>query len=655
MNKEYLTTYNIVFSNATNALNILHEKFLKDNIALFKNKDRKLLELPKYNITSTVSKHLLDIWNYLYYSRENSLSTYNTVDLSYFARSRLDKLKDSGYFDGMTDAEYNREVKRILRLNDFYDGAISKEEFIANTKKSKQNYQKELSNWWTSNKSSEFKNYLQKRYDVIGYNYNQEYHKKLSESISNYLNSNITKTDFNEKKLLNALSLNNFQNLNQKEIEEYFRTPNKTITNVKSKIKANQIPKEYLANVKRRYGLANKDGNIGQDGFETLDSQPLYQNNILNRLDRIVQTEMNASYNIKTLGDALDKGYTSFIWKSDTQKDQCILCRTANGQEIFLNDIINLKQFNTFKNIKTRHTYNSNKNKNGLILPPVHPYCNCVLIPNKKQPPELITNLLNTAKSKLLNMGSSYALSEETKQIAKNNKELKDKKRQDNITKIILGTVGITSIGLLTYMFVKNRDIVTENIKEGYSTLKDLVEENIQQKVDKIIQEKLDNIKTKEEIKEDYDPTTDKDYLELKYNLLNNSASESNDRLNKIANEISQISIDSLRLLDKITTIKETNYTPEEKEDLTLKYKKELKILQDKKELLTNNYKQEIDFNLTKQEELSYLISTTNILDKYKKGKSVELKQVNNIVSFIRQNIQNTRDILSNIYNNLHY
>lgn len=421
-----------------------------------------------------------------------------------------------------------------------------RKELIKNNKKSKFSYENVLATFQVQNlqdllKTARYKSNLEKQTNIeenildtnfgniyLNYrsgkvvrNFTQNYQRQIKDSIKYYIQDrNKVRPEGIKNKYDNSY-------IGEKElVKKLLGNENTKVIEKRDKSKVFQLPftQEWS---KWQYGLID-DIITGNKIYP----EP-YKEDIRQRVDRIIETELSAANNIGRLNQSITENTKVFRWNSRGSVGLCKLCLSLDNQILILNNINEDLVNKDFRKIKTKKVFNINELIKGTYFPPLHPYCNCYLSPIKSEKdltPDMLNtlskdrlqevkNTLNNVNNNNLELGNivksiatsgiisgivyggikeGYINTDYMKYISKENKEKEDFKKG-----LIMEKIGITTgIALLVFLLnkykpsvikaVKNEvDEVLEqkniNSKEIFETLKDMAITNQTNEIKKSI------------------------------------------------------------------------------------------------------------------------------------------------------------------------
>jgi hypothetical protein len=459
-------------------INNAYEQWLKKNIKPLIDKDPKVLERIDIPFTSILKGELTGLWNQGFSYGQESLAKFNeSTDIAEFLADNLSKDEAASRIKTRSGREKRRTIQ--------YEGRTP----IATT---------------------EFGQiYLNERNNVIARSFTNEYTRKIRDSISRYIKSdvNVGLTTNKERTLINRLSFKRFTDLTPAERKELLPLLNQRQL---SEIQKNVNP-DRLKQIKGTYGL--KDA-IASDP-ESYDSA-FYKINPINRIDRIAQTEINAAYNLGRADRFLSRGVSDFIWRM-SGRETCELCTSMDGRLVSLVPDLKSYFFTDFRRVDTKKPA---QRQTTHPYPPVHPFCDCFLEPIRNQkdlerliaagktPEDEIERIRNTLQGGVAQQKqgiikgvvgkaiTSFLTQEallmlnpntyETLSLYYQLQELKKQQEDQERLKLLFVTTSILSIGLMYYFYLKSHPEYVKEIKErvmseilefvpGVKTVEDLI------------------------------------------------------------------------------------------------------------------------------------------------------------------------------------
>ncbi len=325
--------------------------------------------------------------------------------------------------------------------------------------------------------------YLRYRNKTVARNFTDTYTNTIFSSVSEFMNSERKTEDINLLK--SHLGFRSIQELSDEERRAY-----------------DKWIKQSEDKVKKIYGLK-------KDVIEDPKKYDQWKNNLKGRIKRIASTESVAAFNLGRLNIYLERGYTEFIWQTGGEKE-CTLCLSKQGDIVTLKDLgISVASFDNigwtdFNKIYTERDKNSygttpsgrSYDNTTAVVPPIHPFCDCRLIPRE----EGRRSKIEVESERMINKAQKYAkgaltLFKKTSAVApvvfgavslgddylRRMEEMREKETND-ILPTILATSSILGGGFLMFKFMQLHPTFIEKAKK---TGKFLINKVVKQEVEK--------------------------------------------------------------------------------------------------------------------------------------------------------------------------
>ncbi len=508
--------------------------------------------------------------------------------------------------------------------------------------------------------------YVNYRSKAILRNFTSRYQNDIKEGIKFYVNdrSKVKSENYNnnaipEKELFKGV----VGSTNNKYLEKERNTDpfNKALRDV------------YNAKQNKTYGLID-DIVYGKQKYDS------YKFWIKDRVNRIIETEINSAYNIGRLDKNLDKNVNVYQWKLHEGKlkpSECNLCKSLQNQIIVIDGINKDLVSKDFRKYKTKEPLVVSYLLNNEYFPPLHPYCECYLLPIKDKNeldklikkfykynlnPDMVkrayasfddnnsnnmlNSLINTITTSALTSGvvyhgiqNGYIEEYYKRYIKQENKEKEEFQRG-----VAMATIGVTGgIALLVYLLSKYNpnaiNKVTTISKKVNNEINEALEENNIRKTDIIdtvrdivITNQIKNIKPND-IKEQIQENEEQKNNVIKEKIQENELKKKeNNYIKKIDNEYRKLSDIEDLILFLREKINEINYRL-----------KRLRLITDKDKALKE----------AKELKRLYQVTLRSRIDSYGKTSQLSLKRkaknIYKIENTINQLISNYKKDFDNI------